>query len=262
MTDRFLEVPGARLAFDVQEGAGPTVVALHGLSSSRANEDVTGVFGWQQVAAEGRRLLRYDARAHGRSTGRPVPEDFLWPHLAEDLSALLDAVAPGEVVDAIGVSMGVGTLLHAVGRRPERFRRLALVIPPTAWASRTAQSAAYEQVASAVEQVGPEAVLRAMAAQPRLPLLEASGWVDAPPDVEDALLSSVFRGAARTDFPTSEVVSAIEQPVLLLPWIDDPGHPVATAEQLHELLPNSVLAVNRTPEDLRTLGARVAAFLS
>ena len=42
--------------------------------------------------------------------------------------------------------MGVGTLLHAVTRQPERFRRLAPVIPPTAWAARAAQAGDYRQM--------------------------------------------------------------------------------------------------------------------
>ena len=83
-----------------------TVVQLHGLGSSRASEAAAGFFDWSPVQDAGRRLVRYDARGHGRSTGRPEPDDWAWPRPAEDLFALLDVVAPGETVDAIGVSMG------------------------------------------------------------------------------------------------------------------------------------------------------------
>jgi 3-oxoadipate enol-lactonase len=262
MTDETLELAGATLSYEVQEGTGPSVVQLHGLSSSRASEAAAGFFDWSPVAAGGRRLVRYDARGHGRSTGRAEPADYAWSRLAEDLFALLDVVSPDEPVDAIGVSMGVGTLLHAVTQRPERFRRLVLVIPPTAWETRAAQGDGYRQMADLAEAQGIEGLVRAMAAFGTLPLLEEGGWTVAPPpDLAEAILPAVFRGAAATDFPAPESIAAIRQPVLLRPWAGDPGHPVSTSERLHELLPDSTLEIMSTPDDLRGLGTRVAGFL-
>ncbi|GAA2754345.1 alpha/beta fold hydrolase [Amnibacterium kyonggiense] len=263
MTDGTLQLDGAHLSWSVLEGDRPTVVQLHGLSSSRASEATAAFFDWSPVSAAGRRLVRYDARGHGRSTGRAVPDDYAWPALAEDLFALLDEVAPGEAVDAIGVSMGAGTLLHAVTQRPERFRRLVLVIPPTAWATRAAQGDAYRQMAALVEAQGYDALVRATAAFPPLPLLEEGGWTVAPPpDLDPAILPAVFEGAAATDLPATEAIAAIRQPVLLKPWVGDPGHPVSTSERLHELLPESTLEVMAAPEDVRALGERVAGFLA
>ncbi|MCU1471997.1 MAG: putative hydrolase or acyltransferase (Alpha/beta hydrolase superfamily) [Amnibacterium sp.] len=239
------------------------MVALHGLSSSRASERAAGFFDWSPVAGAGRALVRYDARGHGRSTGRGEPGDYAWSALADDLFALLDVVSPGDPVDAIGVSMGVGTLLHAVSRRPERFRRLAFVIPPTAWETRTAQGDGYRQMARMAEERGYDALVRAMGAFAPLPLLEAGGWTTTPPpDIDPAILPAVFRGAAATDFPAPDVVATIRQPVLLAPWVGDPGHPVSTAERLHELLPQSTLTLLDTPDALRALGGRIADFFA
>jgi pimeloyl-ACP methyl ester carboxylesterase len=263
MTDGTFARTGAELTYEVHEGSRPTVVQLHGLSSSRASEAAAGFFDWSPVTAAGRRLVRYDARGHGRSTGRAEPADYAWSYLADDLLALLDEVAPGEAVDAIGVSMGVGTILHAAIEQPERFRRLVLVIPPTAWATRVAQGDGYRQMADLAEAQGFDAIVRAMSTFGTLPLLEEGGWTEAPPpDITPANLPSVFRGAAATDFPSEEAVATITQPVLLRPWAGDPGHPVSTSERLHELLPDSVLEITTTPDDLRALGAEVADFLS
>ena len=263
MVDGMLELDDATLSYEVADGDRPTVVQLHGLSSSRASEAAAGFFDWSPVLDAGRRVVRYDARGHGRSTGRPEPDDWAWSRLAEDLFGLLDVVAPGEVVDAIGVSMGVGTLLHAAARQPERFRRLVLVIPPTAWATRAAQADAYRQMATLVEEHGADALVRAMAAFAPLPVLEEGGWTTAPPpDLTSDLLPAVFRGAAATDFPGEDVVRTIRQPVLLKPWVGDPGHPVSTSELLHGLLPDSTLEIMRTPDDIRALGGRVADFLA
>ena len=63
-------------------------------------------------------------------------------------------------IDAIGASMGTGTLLHAAVQAPHRFRRLILSAPPTAWESRTAQAGMYEQAASLIERQGPESFPR------------------------------------------------------------------------------------------------------
>jgi pimeloyl-ACP methyl ester carboxylesterase len=263
MVDGTFDRPAATLSYEVHDGALPTVVQLHGLSSSRGSEAAAGFFDWSAVSDAGRRLVRYDARGHGRSTGRPEPADYAWPVLAEDLLALLDELAPGEAVDAIGVSMGVGTLLHAVTLQPARFRRLVLVIPPTAWATRAAQGEGYRQMADLAEQQGYDALVRAMRAFATLPLLEEGGWTMAPPpDLAPEVLPAAFRGAASTDFPPEEAVARIRQPVLLRPWVGDPGHPVSTSDRLLELLPDAVLELMSTPDDLRGLGARAADFLS
>lgn len=258
-----IDLPGARIAADRTDSdpRRPVVVALHGLTSSRASEDADGFFGWQPVADAGRTLVRYDARGHGMSTGRAEPDDYRWSTLAADLLALVDRLSPDVAVDAIGVSMGVGTLLHAATRRPERFRRLVLALPPTAWSTRTAQREVYRSGARFIEQRGLEAFAAGMASLPPLPLLAEGGWSSSPPDVAEALLPSVLRGAADSDFPAESAVRALTHETLLLPWVDDPGHPVSTAERLEALMPHATLELTSTPGRLRALGGRVAAFL-
>lgn len=264
MTDLLLHRPGAVLAYDVT-GPGvlrPMLVTAHGLTSSRANEDATGVFDWSPVVASGRTVARFDARGHGASTGRAQPEDWHWPDLAADLLAITDAVSPDQPVDGLGVSMGSGTLLWAAVTHPQRFHRLVLVIPPTAWSTRAAQAELYEQNAAFIEERGKDAWIRGMAALPPHPILEAGGWARGPDaDVAEELLPTVFRGAAGTDLPGEDELAALKQEVLLLPWAEDPGHPVSTAERLAELLPNARLEVATTPEDIRGWGPRIAAFL-
>ena len=86
--------------------------------------------------------------------------------------------------------MGVGTLLHAVSRRPLRFRRLALVIPPTAWA--TPDRAGGRLPADGTDRRRSAAttrLVRAMGAFAPLPLLEEGGWTTAPPpDIDPSVL--------------------------------------------------------------------------
>ncbi|MGF9660216.1 hypothetical protein AAIH18_22555, partial [Pantoea agglomerans] len=64
------------------------------------------------------------------------------------------------------------------------------------------------------------------------------------------LLPSLLRGAAISDLPAPESVARIDVPTTILAWVDDPGHPLSTAESLAALLPNATLTVARTPADV------------
>jgi pimeloyl-ACP methyl ester carboxylesterase len=105
-----------------QTGSGPTVIWAHPLCSSSWAPESVGPFGWEPVAAGGHRLIRYDARGHGRSAGRPNPTDFSYENLARDLLALIDVLSPREPVAGIGMSQGTATLVSTA--------------PGTAWETR------------------------------------------------------------------------------------------------------------------------------
>ncbi|WP_405942604.1 alpha/beta fold hydrolase [Streptomyces sp. NBC_00207] len=156
---------GARLVFD-DAGEGPLAVYAHGGFVSQAVEDRMGLFDWAPVLRAGRRLVRYDARAHGRSTGGPSPSEYTYPSLADDLLALLDHLGAGRAVDAMGASMGCGSVLHAAVREPDRFSRLVMLIPPTAWTTREAYARANRSAAETVTREGPGAWLAGSPQEP------------------------------------------------------------------------------------------------
>ncbi len=257
--DHHLEVDGATLAYD-DTGEGGPVLYAHGMLLSRAEETRLGFTDWSPLTAV-RRLVRYDARGHGRSTGRPRSADYTWSHLAGDLLAMLDRVAPGARADCVGASMGCGVLLTAAVRAPERFGRLVLVIPPTAWETRAALAANYAAGAALVEAEGRDAFVRLLTVSPRPPLFAGAPSYPPVPDVTEELLPSVLRGAADSDLPDPEALRALTQPVLILAWDTDPSHPVSTTERLAELLPNAEAHVSRTLTDVETWGSRAATFL-
>ncbi|MGH9274494.1 MAG: alpha/beta fold hydrolase [Acidimicrobiales bacterium] len=240
-------------------GSGRPFVWAHGLTSSRANEDAGGLFDWSPVEGAGRELIRYDAPGHGETAGPPDPSAYEWSQLAADLLGLADHLRL-ERVSAGGASMGSAAVLHAAVRAPERFDRLVLACPPTAWDTRPAQSANYELVATFVEQRGMEAFTRAARAMPRPAIFAGAPEPDAP-DITEALLPSVFRGAAASDLPAPDDVRRIAQPVLILAWDTDPGHPISTAERLVELLPAAELHVATTLDEIRAWPQMAADFL-
>lgn len=249
-----VSVPGAVLDVDVRGESGPALVVLHGLTSSRRRDRVLGL----DVAGPltGVRVLRYDARGHGRSTGRDVADDYTWPRLADDFERVVERIFPGEQVHGLGGSMGTATLLHAALATPSRLASLTLMIPPTAWASRQAKAAEYEASARLVETSGVDAFVAAAAQA--VPPPATVGRPDTVPDVDAALLPTVLRGAARSDLPATSALATLDVPTQLLAWTEDPAHPLSTAETLHGLWPSSRLEVATTPEQVRGWSALLA----
>ncbi|MGW7435290.1 alpha/beta fold hydrolase [Streptomyces sp. NPDC054849] len=248
---------GARLVFD-DAGAGPLAVYAHGGFVSQSVEDRMGLFDWTPVLNAGRRLVRYDARAHGRSTGGPSDADYTYSSLADDLLALLDHLGAAEAVDGMGASMGCGTLLHAAVRAPERFSRLVLLIPPTAWTTRAAHAHANRRSAETVAREGLDAWLAKRRQQPPAVVSDVPEFPPTPPE---GVLPSVLRGLARSDLPPPARIAGLRLPTLILTWADDPGHPLSTAHTLAESLPGADLHVSQTRADIRTWGDRIAEFL-
>jgi 3-oxoadipate enol-lactonase len=257
-------VRGARLAYDDSDpgGGAPLTVYLHGLTGSRAKEDSSGRFDPGPILRSGRRLVRYDARGHGRSGGELVESDYAWPNLAQDLLAFLDVLGADGPVSAIGASMGTATLLHALVAAPSRFDRVVLTCPPTAWETRAAQADAYRTGAQFAEDNGKDAYIARAMSMPRPPVLAQLPDSSRIPDIEESLLPTVLRGAASSNVPPPEQIAQLRLPVLVLAWDGDPGHPVSTAQRLQELIPGAQLHVSTTPEDLGTWGERAAQFLS
>ncbi|GAA2524921.1 alpha/beta fold hydrolase [Rarobacter incanus] len=243
-----LSVPGANLDVELSDEGGHPVVQLHGLTSSRARDRRLRLDLGRGLS--GTRLLRYDARGHGRSTARPVADNFRWTALAGDLLCLLERWFPDEPVHGVGTSMGAGTLLHAAVRDPGRFDGLTLLLPPTAWQTRRAQGSHYLAAADLIESGGMEAFLAADRDAPRPPAAVPDDHT--VPDIAADLLPAAFRGAAASDLPDPGELASIRVPVTLLGWVDDPSHPLSTARRLAEVLPHAALHVARTPQDVAT----------
>ena len=238
---------GTDLAHGSTGASGPVVVALHGLTSSRRRE---GLMGLDVTAGlTGVRRVAFDARGHGLSPGVAEPAAYTWPALAEDLLMLLDHVAPSEPVHAVGSSMGAATALHAAVREPARFASLTLMLPPTAWATRAAKSGEYEAAAALVEGEGVQAWVDAGRDTPEPPAVR--GRPETEPDVPASLLPSVLRGAAASDLPDAERLAGLTMPSLVLAWVDDPAHPLDTAEALARLLPDVRTRIAHGPDDVR-----------
>ena len=107
-TDRYFEHKAARLRYR-DAGSGPAVVLVHGWTLDLEMWDL-------QAAAlqSGWRVVRYDRRGFGRSSGRPSTEQD-----CEDLVALCDHLALARVA-LVGMSQGVRPVLQWAASTPRR----------------------------------------------------------------------------------------------------------------------------------------------
>lgn len=108
---------GARLAVTDWGGEGPPFVLVHGLTSSQEQ--------FNALAAELSdrcRVVTYDQRYHGRSTGNA---DYSWAAFVGDLEAVLAELELRDVT-LVGHSFGAGIVLD-VGARSLDCRALALL---------------------------------------------------------------------------------------------------------------------------------------
>ncbi len=258
-----MEIRGVDL--NVQRtGNGPVMLWCHGLTSSIANEDERKLWALAEpVNDAGLGLVRYDARGHGCSGGSLVPADYDWASLAVDAWALHDELAAStdEAWVVGGASMGAATTLHMAVTRPEQIRAMVLVIPPTAWETRPPQKDLYMGAVDYVKRNGKQKYVEANRRLPALPIFKDHD-VRTEPDITEDLLPTVLEGAACTDFPSKKLVGALIMPTLILAWDTDPGHPVSTAEQLADLLPNNRVSIARTYDQILGWSDQIGAFLS
>jgi len=257
-----VKVRGAEIAVQ-RRGQGRAFYWGHGLTSSSAQEDQTGLRLWDRLR-EGWEVIRVDARGHGASSGGAEPQSYRWSELAADALALADALGHERMVIG-GASMGAAVALHAAVAAPGRIDALVLMVPPTAWATRPAQASRYRASADLAEREGLAALAAAEASQPPIPifrgLFDPAEMARARYAALDArLVPAILRGAADSDFPGAGAVARLRQPALLLAWEGDDGHPLSTAERLAELLPAATLSVARRLQDLGNWPALVAEF--
>ncbi|BBZ15992.1 alpha/beta fold hydrolase [Mycolicibacterium gadium] len=249
------------IAYEVR-GDGRPFGYAHGILLSRAAVRELGLFDIDAIAAD-RRLLAYDQRGHGRSTGRSKPADYRFEQAADDLLDLLDAAGIDEPIDFAGSSLGAAAALYAALTAPHRFRRLALLIPPVAWESGPHQLRQwYFDTADLIDDIGAAAWRRQWADAPSLPIFAEYPQGKFTPDVDDVVVSSALRGAGLSDLPEPAKLASLPHPTLILAWDTDALHPVSTAQRLAQLIPNSTLHIARTVDDVKTWTQRTADFFS
>lgn len=213
---------------------GPVTVFAHGLGGSVAETRPLA------NRVEGTRVL-FDLPGHGESDDLENGWDY--DLLADALLAVADAF---DATRAVGLSLGAGALLRALTRDPQRFARLAFVLP--AAIDDTRRDGAIERLHVLGEAI---AACDAHAAAEFL-------LGELPPAVRQRrgiellvrrkavqLVSKPAPEPAYDDRPVHdrELLRALDVPSLVIAQEQDALHPVELARELHALLPSADLAV-------------------
>jgi cytochrome P450/pimeloyl-ACP methyl ester carboxylesterase len=265
MEEREIELRSGRTYVEIA-GGGQPFVWTHGFTSSIAGENALGMDALFR-ALPGTRLVRYDARGHGRSGAARDVAAGSWSALASDLLELVGSLGLERPI-AGGASMGTATTLHAAVRAPGAFGALVLVVPPTAWETRKAQADLYLAGAGLVEARGVQAYVAAAREAFR-----ARPMPGLTPELQERMLAELqtkqasdlarmLRGAAASDLPEPSALRGLGLPVLVIATEGDPGHPLSTAERLVELLPNAELRVVESVSELGSVRDDLARFVT
>lgn len=245
-------------------GEGPAFIWSHALLGSMEQEDAGGILAWPKLA-QTVRLVRYDARGHGRSEATLDPDDYRWSEMARDLWSLADVLGAERALLG-GVSMGCATSLHAAVAAPERVLGLVLVGAPTSWSTRPRQARLYRVSAKMIEKLGLApfrwmgalATFRTGSALAEMQRSVMQGLAHA----DSRTVVSALRGAAASDLPEPARLAMLKVPVLILAWRGDPSHPVSSAERLAELLPDAELCIAGSSDEIRAWPQRVDRYLA
>jgi pimeloyl-ACP methyl ester carboxylesterase len=237
-------------------GEGTPIVLLHGLTATRRYV----VMGSRTLERSGFRVIGYDARGHGRSSGASDSAAYDYEDLARDLGAVLDALGLERAI-LVGASMGAHTALRFALRNPARVAALGLITPsfdpdrpPDA-----ETLANWDALAEGLRERGVEGFVDAYDFS-GLPgewrdtvervVRQRLGAHEHPEAVADAL-EVVPRSRP---FERIEDLAGIEVPTVVVASRDeaDPGHPLAVSERYARTIPAARLVVEDSGPPLRS----------
>jgi 3-oxoadipate enol-lactonase len=267
MTDRAIDTAAGVRLVATDDGHGPAVVLLHGLTASRRYV----VMGSTSLQRSGHRVVAYDARGHGSSSPAPAPDAYSYAELWSDLVAVMDASEIERAVLA-GVSMGAHTCLRMALEQPERVAGLVVITPgfdPVEF-SDARRLERWDALSDALRGGGIEGFAQAFGVQ-RIP----AGWRDsvaralrqrmAVHEHLDAVADALREVPRSAPFADLHALEEIECPALVIGSRDeaDPGHPRELAQHYAELLPQGRFAVEQEGQSpLAWQGGRVSRLIA
>jgi 3-oxoadipate enol-lactonase len=195
--------------------------------------------------------------SHGEAADAPAGY-WTYSAISADLERVADEVG---ATGAVGVSMGAGGLTTLLTRRPDRFDRVALLLPAALDKPRATPAMwAFEQLADAVESGDVDGLRELVAAD--VPAGVAVG--EHISSRADALLR--LGGALRTlpeQTPTNAaaLLERVSAAALVIGAVGDPMHPEQVARDVAAALPNSRLELIDSPAPLLTHRREVRSLL-
>lgn len=230
-------------------GAGPPVVALHGLASSahwyhRLAHRLAGEY----------RIIAPDQRGHGQTT--QAPSGYDWQTLASDVVGLMDHLEVGQAA-VLGHSWGGHVASNLAARFPERVSRLVMIdggfqdghlLPDASWELFRSRFGPRDVSGNKEQFLG------------RLRTQMADSWAD---DLERTVLSMVYedeqglvQDILRPDNhaqvlesmwgePPSIVLPQIQCPTLVIPAGPSPERANSEFAKMREIMVAAALEITR-----------------
>jgi 3-oxoadipate enol-lactonase len=240
------------------DGEGPPVtVFAHGLTNSCRElapftPSLTGT------------AVRFDFRGHGHSSAPETGYRF------DDLASDLDVVARAfGARNAVGTSLGAGAIMKLLEHDPDRFDRIAMLLPASLDVPFRDPSR-FDGIADLLETFPKdEAIARILdmtaeryARAPWLRELDLALWEDLNTVGVARAIREVTRDVSISD---RELLRKVDAPVMLICREGDSIHPADLGRILVELFPNAELVMLGSEEELiasiPVLVERVRAFL-
>jgi pimeloyl-ACP methyl ester carboxylesterase len=243
MAEFSVESAGVTLAGE-EAGEGTPVVLLHGLTATRRYV----VMGSRALERSGHRVVTYDARGHGASTGAEDPDAYDYDDLVEDLRAVMDDRGIDRAV-LVGASMGAHTAVRMALDHPERVAGLVVATPAfDPEEDRDEGLKRWDALSDGLRSGGVDGFVEAYG-DPQVPeqwketidkvLRQRLGAHEHPDAVADAL-HAVPRSRP---FEAWDELAEIAVPTVVVASRDeaDPGHPYAIGERYAEAIPDAEL---------------------
>ncbi|WP_243790268.1 alpha/beta fold hydrolase [Saccharopolyspora gloriosae] len=235
----------------------PITLVTHGLGATP---------GEARIPASGLPGTRVVLTFAGHGEAADAPAGY-WDHgvLAEDVLAAADATG---ATRAVGVSLGTGAVTRAVASRPDRFERLALLLPAVLDGAREVSSAwALERLAEAVDAAEADggAALRERVAGEFPPDVDVGEHLELRVAALRRLGPALHSLADRPVLRDAAALRAVRAHALVITGTDDPLHPVPVARETAAAIPGARLEVLPSVAPMFThrpeLRALLGAFL-
>jgi pimeloyl-ACP methyl ester carboxylesterase len=248
-TDFTIKTGGVTLSGE-ESGQGSPVLLLHGLTATRRYV----VMGSRALERSGHRVIQYDARAHGHSSGAPTPDAYTYDLLADDAVAVMDQLGVERAVLA-GASMGAHTLLNVALHNPARVAGVVVITPAYTGVASVEEGrlTRWDQLSEALRTGGVEAFVEAYGV-PQVGTPELARTVTTVTrqrlslhDHPDALADALRALPRSQPFATLDDLAAVSVPAVVVASNDDadPEHPEALGIAYAAAIPGARLVTDR-----------------
>jgi len=233
----------------IERGEGPTIVFQHGfLGSSWLFEKQVGYFGKQ-----GYHAVAFDLKGHGKSD-KPKDASYLLPEFAKEIDYALEQIISDDKIVLLGHSMG-GMIALCYATDPQLSKRLkGLILESTA---AKLENPALDQYIEALRSGVIQVTDRATVENIMVSLCFHQQYRNSHPDLINEFVERTMQNEPYVALATMEAIvrhydvtdklDRISVPTLILHGESDVFIPPASAQSLHQAIPNSHLTIFKGP---------------